>query len=224
MEGLSIGSILASVIAGVILLWIANFIKNYVRRRKNNASIKLATSAFEYLDVSAREKTTNVISMSKQLGDALVTYYRCDQPIDQNLKTDLIGLLGEVISELQPFVSKLTTARAELDELSAAVLEFKKGLEWRVQIINHLCSSPIPRAIDAGHVRDQLLSVNCLPNDLLNAARGEAALFLRGYGINWFKRREYKRQIVKKHRSLAKETIEKEYRSVLQQTAFAKTR
>ena len=77
-------------------------------------------------------------------------------------------------------------------------------------------------AMDPGHVRDQLLSENVLPHDLLKAAKGEATLFLRGYGINWLARQKYRNNIVKKHRAKFKESVAKEYRSVLQQTSFHK--
>jgi hypothetical protein len=78
--------------------------------------------------------------------------------------------------------------------------------------------------MDPGHVRDQLLSENVLPHDLLNAAKGEAALFLRGNGINWLARKKYRKNIVKKHRAKFNESISQEYRAVLQQTALHKAR
>lgn len=78
--------------------------------------------------------------------------------------------------------------------------------------------------MDPGHVRDQLLSVNVLPHDLLNAAKGEAAIFLRGHGINWFKRREHLQRIRRKQYALYMEAVAKDYRSILRQTSLHKAR
>ncbi|GHF16560.1 hypothetical protein GCM10017044_08580 [Kordiimonas sediminis] len=221
MEGLTIGAIIASIIGGIILIWIV-WIKDYwLFKNRGQASIDLATAVFEYLDTDVKDKTILSISMSKKLGDELVSLYTSGKPYDQQLENELVKLLEEIISGLKPFISKLNAAKAELDALRAAVIAFDDSVKWRLRIVNHLCSPPNPHKMEAWHVREQLLEVNCAPSDLLNAARGEASMFLRGYGINWLKRWKYKRLITKRLKAEMKEKLAKEYRSVLQQSAFA---
>lgn len=129
-----------------------------------------------------------------------------------------------MITAIKPLATELSAADPELDNLKRAMISYQKVLERRAQIVNHLCHPPNPPAMDPGHVRDQLLSENVLPHDLLKAATGEAAIFLRGYGIGWLARQKYRRSIIKKQRALYKEAIAKEYRTVLQQTSLHKAK
>ncbi len=104
------------------------------------------------------------------------------------------------------------------------MIAFQESLLWREQTIKHLCHPPNPSAIDPGHIRAQLLDENTKLNDLLNAAKGEATIFLRGHGLRWLYRRKYLRQIKKKQRKLYRQAVSREYRTVLQQTSLSKSK
>lgn len=221
MQDFTSGAVLSSIVASLIIAWFIWLKDVWFRLKRSEASINLATSSFEFLDATAKDKTRNIISKSKEMGDDLVSHYKFGSPIDDELKNELIALLEGLVAELQPYISKLTAARSELDHVRGAVMEYAEGLKRRLQIVKHLCAPPNPNAMDPGHVREQLLSVNCDLDGLLNAARGEAAIFLRGYGINWLKRWKHKRRIQMEQRKIANREIAKKYRSILQQTAFA---
>ena len=173
----------------------------------------LSTKVLKVLDGEAEDKTTKMIYATKQLGDSLVAFYKNKTPYNKDRETESLDLIEQLLALIKPLSTELSAADPELDHLKRAVIAYQKGLEWRAQIVKHLCHPPNPPAMDPGHVRDQLLSENVLPNDLLNAARGEAALFLRGYGVNWLARQKYRKNIVKKHRVTFKESVNQEYRT-----------
>lgn len=222
MEDLAInvgGSLLATFIVFIFGKW-----KGWWWKTKNESSVELATRVLKVLDGEAEEKTTKMIYATKQLGDSLVAFYKNKTPYNKDREKESLELLEQLLSLIKPFATELSAANPELDHLKRAIIAYQKGLEWRAQIVKHLCHPPNLPAMDPGHVRDQLLSENVLPNDLLNAARSEAALFLRGYGINWLTRRKYRKNIIKKHRAKFKESVDHEYRTVLRQTSLNKAR
>ena len=222
MENFAIG--LASSILGGIILAILGRWQGCWLRSKSEASIDLATRTLKALDGHAGEKTNEMVNLTKQLGDSLVAFYKTKTPYKDHIETEALSLIGEILALIKPLSTELSAANPELDELKRSVNSYQKGLEWRAQIIKHLCHPPNPSAMDPGHVRDQLLSENLLPHELLKSAQGEAAIFLRGHGINWFKRQGYRHSIVKKQRAKYKEAVADEYRSVLQQTSLHKAR
>ncbi|MEX1665503.1 hypothetical protein [Zhongshania arctica] len=222
MENFAVG--LATSILGGIILAILGKWQGWWLRSKSEPSIDLATRTLKILDGDAGEKTNEMVNLTKQLGDSLVAFYKTKTPYKEHLETEALFLLNELLDLIKPISTELSAANPELDELKRAVNSYQKGLEWRSQIIKHLCHPPNPPAMDPGHVRDQLLSKNLLPHELLKAAQGEAAIFLRGHGVNWFKRQNYRRDIVKKHRAKYKEAVAHDYRSVLQQTSLHKAR
>lgn len=222
MENFAVG--LASSILGGIILGILGKWQGWWLRSKSESSIDLATRTLKILDGEAGEKTNEMVNITKQLGDSLVAFYKTKTPYKEHLETEALSLLVELLALIKPLATELSAANPELDELKRAVNSYQKGLEWRSQIIEHLCHPPNPPAMDPGHVRGQLLSENLLPYELLKAAQGEAAIFLRGYGINWINRRNYHRDIEKKHRAKYKESVSHDYRTVLQQTSLHKAR
>jgi hypothetical protein len=222
MENFAI-SVASSIVGGVILAVFGRW-KGWWLRSKSESSIDLATRVLKALDGEAGDKTNEMVSLTKKLGDSLVVFYRTKTPYSTNLEDEALSLLSELLEQVKPLSTELSAANSELDELKRAINEYQKGLESRSQIIKHLCHPPNPPAMDPGHVRDQLLSENLLPQKLLNAAQGEVAIFLRGYGINWLKRQRYHREIANKHRAKYKMAVEQEYRSILQQTSLHKAR
>jgi len=222
MEIFAIG-VASSVVGGIILTILGKW-RGWWWKSKSLASVDLATRVLKLLDGEAEEKTTKMIYATKQLGDSLVNFYKNNTPYSAEYEAESLSLIEEIIGVIKPLSSELSAANPELDNLKRAVLEYQKGLEWRAQIVKHLCHPPNLPAMDPGHVRDQLLSENTLPHDLLNAAKGEAAIFLRGHGVNWISRKKYLRRIIKKQRALYKEAVEQEYRAVLQQTSLHKAK
>jgi hypothetical protein len=222
MESFVVGlatSILGGIILGMLGKW-----QGWWLRSKSESSIDLATRTLKILDGNAGEKTNEMVNLTKQLGDSIVAFYKTKIPYKENLETEALSLLAELLALIKPLATELSAANPELDELKRTVNSYQKGLEKRSQIIKHLCHPPNLPAMDPGHVRDQLLSENLLPHELLKAAQGEAAIFLRGYGINWIKRQNYRRDIIKKHRAKYKEAVSHDYRAVLQQTSLHKAR
>ena len=222
MEDLAVsvgGSLLATLIVAFFGRW-----KGWWLKTKNESSVELATRVLKVLDGEAQDKTTKMIYATKQLGDSLVAFYKNKTPYNKDRKAESLDLIEQLLALIKPLATELSAADPEIDHLKRAVIAYQKGLEWRAQIVKHLCHPPNLPAMDPGHVRDQLLSENVLPNDLLNAARGEAALFLRGYGVNWLARKKYRKNIVKKHRVTFKESVNQEYRTVLRQTSLHKAR
>jgi len=222
MENFAIG--LASSLLGGIILIILGKWQGLWFRSKSESSIDLATKTLKLLDGIVGEKTNKMVSITKQLGDSLAIFYKTKTPYKADLETEALSLLAELLALTKPLSTEYSAANPELDELKRAINAYQKGLEWRVRIVEHLCHPPNLPAMDSGHVRDQLLSENLLPQELLKSAQGEAAIFLRGHGINWFKRLSYRRDITKKHRVKCKEAIAQDYRSVLQQTSLHKAR
>jgi hypothetical protein len=222
MENFAVG--LASSILGGIILGMLGKWQGWWLRSKSESSIDLATRTLKMIDGNVAEKTNEMVNLTQQLGDSLVVFYKTKTPYKENLETEALSLLAELLGLIKPLTTELSAANPELDELKRAVNSYKKGLEWRSQIIKHLCHPPNPPAMDPGHVRDQLLAENLLPHKLLEAAQGEAAIFLRGYGINWMTRQNYRRDIVKKNRAKYKEAVSHDYRAVLQQTSLHKAR
>lgn len=222
MEVFAIG-VASSIVGGIILAILGKW-RGWWWQSKSSASVDLSTRVLKLLDGEAEEKTTKMIYATKQLGDSLVIFYKNNTPYNSDYETESLSLIEEIVNAIKPLSSELSAANPELDNLKRAVLAYQKGLEWRAQIVKHLCHPPNFPAMDPGHVRDQLLSENTLPHNLLIAAKGEAGLFLRGHGVNWISRQKYLRQIIKKQRSLYKEAVAKEYRTVLQQTALHKAK
>jgi hypothetical protein len=221
MESFLIG--IASSLAAAFIIFLLGK-KAGLWRSKNPKSIELATRVLKYLDNKGTDKINKTIYATKQLGDSLAIYYKNKTPYKVEFEKEALELIDELVLVIKPLSSELTAADKELDGLKRAIVELQSGLEWRAQIVKHLCSPPNPHKMDPGHVRDQLLSINLLPNDLLNAARGEAALFLRGNGINWLVRQKYRREIIKKQKALYDELVAKEYRKVLRQTSLHKAK
>lgn len=207
-----VGSIIAAIIMAIIGMW--------WWKTKNKSSIELATRVLKYLDGEAEEDTNRMVQLTQQLGDSLVKFYKSKTPYNTEYNNIINSIINKLLSNINPLATELTAANPELNELKKSVNSYREGLQWRSSIVKHLCHPPNPSAMDPGHVRDQLVSENLLPQKLLKAAQGEAAIFLRGYGVNWIIRRKYLRQIVKKQRALYNEAVEKEYRSFLQQTAL----
>ena len=222
MENFLIG-IVSSLFAGIILAAVGRW-QGWWWRSKSPASIDLATRVLKHLDGEAEDKTNKMVYATKQLGDSLISFYKNKTPYKAEFETEALSLIEELTGAIRPLATELSAANPELDNLKKAVNSYHKGLERRVQIVKHLCHPPNPPAMDPGHVRDQLLSENVLPHDLLQAAKGEAAIFLRGYGINLFARKKYLRRIIKKQRALYKETVAQEYRTILQQISLHKAK
>jgi len=193
-------------------------------RTKKPTSVELATRVLKYLDGEAEEQTRQMVYLTKQLGDSLVASYKTKLAHDSDPETDALSLITELLVSVKPLVTELSAADRELDDLKRAVIAFQEGLEWRKQVVNHLCHPPRPSAMDPGHVRAQLLDENTKPHNLLNAAKGEAALFLRGYGLGWLDRQRYLRRIQKEQRRICREAVSREYRTVLQQTSLRKAK
>lgn len=213
------GSLLATIIVAIFGRW-----KGWWLKVKNESSVELATRVLKVLDGEAEDKTTKMIYATKQLGDSLVTFYKTKAPYNKDRESESLDLIEQVLALIKPLATELSAADPELDHFKRSVIAYQKGLEWRAKIVKHLCHPPNPPAMDPGHVRDQLLSENVLPNDLLNSAKGEAALFLRGHGANWLARQKYRKKIVKKHRATFKDSVNQEYRAVLRQTSLHKAR
>jgi len=222
MENFAIG-VSSSIVGGIILIIFGKW-KGWWWKEKSQASIDLAIKSLKILEDELDQKTRDMVYASKQLADSLLIHYKNGSDYNQERESEAQGLIDELILKTKLLATELSAADKELDHLKRAVIAYQKGLEWRSQIIKHLCHPPNKPAMDAGHVRDQLLSENCLPHELLDAAKGEAALFLRGYGVGWKARRKYKDDIVKKHHESYKISVEKDYRKVLQQTALHKAR
>lgn len=220
MESFAIG-VVSSIVGGIILAIFGKW-KGWWWKSKSKHSIELATRVLKILDGEAEEKTTKMVYATKQLGDSLAVFYKNNTPHNKEHEAEAQALIEQLLALIKPLATELSAANPELDHLKRAVIAYQKGLEWRAQIVKHLCHPPNLPAMDPGHVRDQLLSENVLPHDLLKAAKSEATLFLRGYGINWLARQKYRNNIVKKHRAKFKESVAKEYRSVLQQTSLHK--
>jgi len=222
MENFAIG-VASSIVGGIILALFGKW-QGWWWKTKSQSAIELATKVLKILDGEVEEKTTKMVYTTKQLGDSLVSFYKNNTPYNEERETEANELIEQLLSLIKPLATELSAANSELDHLKRAVIAYQKGLEWRARIVKHLCHPPNPPAMDPGYVRDQLLSENVLPHDLLSAAKGEATLFLRGHGINWLARQKYRKNIVKKHYTTFKESVEKEYRSVLQQTSFHKAK
>lgn len=218
MENFAIG-VVSSIVGGVILAIFGSW-RGWWWKQKSGESIELATKLLKVLDGEVEDKTTKMVYVTKQLGDSLLTFYKNKNPYNQEQEKEANELLEQLLAIVKPLVTELSAARPELDHLKRAVVAYQKGLEWRAQIVKHLCHPPNPTAMDPGHVRDQLLSVNVAPHDLLKAAKGEATLFLRGHGVNWLARQKYKRNIIKKNRAIFRDSVAQEYRTVLQQTSL----
>jgi hypothetical protein len=222
MENFIIG-VTSSIVAGIILAALGKW-RGWWWKSKSQSSIDLATEVLKALEGEVDDKTRKMVYATKQLGDSLVSFYKNGTQYNKEREVEALSLIEALLVVVKPLATALAAGNSELDNLKRAVIAYQKGLERRDQIVSHLCDPPNHSAMDAGHVRDQLLSENVLPHDLLDAAKGEAAIFLRGYGINWLARRKYRNKIVKKHRSKFKEAVEKEYRSVLQQTSLHKAK
>lgn len=218
-----LSSVASSVVAAAIIAIFGKW-KGWWWKGKNQASINLATSVLKTLEGELDSKTRDMVYATKILGDSLISHYKNGSPYDQTRESEAVQLIDQMLSVVRPLAIELSAANPELDHLKRAVSAYQKSLEWRAQIIKHLCHPPNKPAMDAGHVRDQLISDNVLPHDLLDAAKGEAALFLRGYGVGWQERRKYFKEIVNRRRSAYRETVEKDYRKVLQQTALHKAK
>jgi len=222
MENFTVG-VVASLVATIIVA-IFGWVKGWWLKPKKESSLELATRVFQVLDIEARSKTDELISASQRLGDQLTAHYTYGAPFSEQLQADALRLIVDLRSMVKPLVSALAASDKELDRSKRAVVDFDKSLERRAQIINHLCTPPNPRKMDAGHVRDQLLSDNALPAKALNAALGETAIFLKGYGINWFERRKRYRIILKEQRGQFRENVEMRFRSSLQKIALNKAK
>jgi len=222
MEGFAVG--VASSIVGGIILAIFGKWKGWWWKEKRQSSIDLATKSLKILEDDLDQKTRDMVYASKQLVDSLLIHYKSGSEYNQEREAEAQSLIQELLVKTKPLATELSASDRELDPLKRAVIAYQKGLEWRSQIIKHLCHPPNKPAMDCGHVRDQLLSENCLPHELLEAAKGEAALFLRGYGVGWKARKKYKKDIVKKHHDVYIKSVEADYRKVLQQTALHKAR
>ena len=192
--------------------------------KKKPASIDLATRVLTFLEGDAETNTREMISDTKKLGDSLVASFNTKVAHDHDLQYDALEFIRQILEPLKTFVSELTAADAELDDLKRAVMEYQTSLEDRERTIIHLCNPPNPAVIDASQVRIQLLSVNTQPNDHLQAAKGEAVIFLRGYGVGILRRFRYFRQTAKKHWPTFKESVAKEHRTTMQQTSLHKAR
>lgn len=222
MENFAIG-VVSSLVASAILAVLGKW-RGWWWREKSQASVTLATNTLKILEGELDSKTRDMVYATKFLGDSLLTHYKNGTPYDLQREEEAQKLITEMLSIVRPLSTELSASDPELDHLKRAVIAYQKGLEWRAQIIKHLCHPPNKPAMDAGHVRDQLLSENVLPNDLLDAAKGEAAIFLRGYGVGWRERRKYLNGIVKKHRSIYNEAVDNDFRKVLQQTSLHKAK
>ncbi|MDC0598694.1 hypothetical protein OAP18_02485 [Gammaproteobacteria bacterium] len=220
MQNILIG--IAVLIASGIIIAIVGHWKGWWEKTKAPESIELATRAASFLDGKATERTTRLINISKKLGNGLILSYKSESPMDGEIEHEATLMANELLVSLKALVSKLSSADPELEPLKRAVVTYQKALEWRKQIFRNLCHPANPGSIDPGHIRTQLLAENNKLLDLLNAAKGECAIFLTGYGIGWFKRKRHYRQINKKQRKLYQDAVEKEYRSVLQQAALSK--
>lgn len=192
--------------------------------KKKPASIDLATRILTFLEGDAEENTREMISNTKKLGDSLLTTIGTKLVNDENAQPDALTLIARMLDALKPLVSELTAADEELDNLKRSTMSFQRTLQDRERTIRHLCNPPNPSAMDAGHIRTQLLSVNTEPDDYLQAAKGEAVIFLRGYGVGILKRLRYFRQTVRKHWPTFKESVAKEHRTTMQQTSLHKAR
>ena len=193
-------------------------------RNKKPASIDLATRVLTFLEGDAEENTRKMIFDTKKLGDSLLASINTNVAHDHDIQYRALDYIHSIVEPLKRLVSELTAADEELDYLKRAVMVFQMSLEDRSQTVTHLCNPPNPPAMDASHVRTQLLSVNTKPNDYLQAAKGEAVIFLRGYGIGRRARFRYFKQTVKKHWPAFKESVAKEHRTTLQQTSLHKAR
>jgi hypothetical protein len=222
MENFVVG-VLSSIAASLILILLGKW-KGWWWSEKTQASVSLATNTLKILEGELETKTRDLVLETKFLGESLMAHYTSGSPYDLQREQEAQKLLTEMITIVKPLSVELSAADPELDHLKRAVIAYQKGLEWRERIIKHLCHPPNRPAMDAGHVRDQLLSENVLPHDLLDAAKGEAAIFLRGYGVSWLARRKYLQAIVKRHRSIYNEAVDKDYRKVLQQTSLHKAK
>lgn len=222
MEDLALsvgGSLIATFIVAIFGKW-----KGWWLRSKSPESVDLAMRVLKFLDGEGEEKTTKMIYATKQLGDSLVSHYKSGAPYDTEYENTAISLIEEMLGAIKPLVTELSASKYELDDLKRAVITYQKGLEWRAQIVKHLCHPPNPKGMDPGHVRDQLLTKNILPNDLLKSAKGEAAIFLRGHGLSWLARKRNYINVVKKHRPQYKETIAQEHRTFLRTTSLYKSK
>lgn len=213
----------ASLAAGVVLALFGRW-RGWWWRKKKPASVDLATRVLTFLEGDAQENTREMISDTKKLGDSLIASFSTKFVHDKDLETDALTFIEQMLETLRYLVSELTAADKELDHLKRAVMAFQQSLEKREQTIRHLCNPPNRAVIDGSQIRIQLLSVNTEPNDYLQAANGEAVIFLRGYGLGRLARFRYFRQTVKKHWPIFKESVAKEHRTTMRQTSLQKAR
>lgn len=193
-------------------------------KTKKRESVALATRVFKCLDDEAVEETNQLVELTFNLGSSLIASYRTKIAHDEETENSSLSLVTELLSLISPLVTELSAADKELDDLKRAIIEFQKSLKRREQIVRHLCHPPNPPAMDARHVQAQLLDEVSLPYELLVAAKGEAIIFLRGHGIGWLERQKKYHHIRGKQWKLCSESIQKEYRKILQLAAIGKSR
>lgn len=215
--------IVTSIVGGGLVAVIGK-LRGWWWKSRKPASVDLATRVLKYLDGEAEEKTRQMIHLTKKLGDSLVASYKAKIAHDSEPEEGAQSLISEMLPSVKSLVTELSAADEELDDLKRSVIEFQEGLEWRDRIINHLCHPPNPPTMDPGHVRSQLLDENTKPHELLNSAKGEAIIFLRGFGLGWRERQRYLWRIRREQRKIYKKGVSSEFRKVLQQTALGKAK
>ncbi|MEE9302584.1 MAG: hypothetical protein V3U84_02255, partial [Thiotrichaceae bacterium] len=193
MENFATG-IASSLIEGLILafgggiLAIVGRWQGWWGKPKSNVSIELATKVLQFLDGDAEDKTIKMINATKELGKSLVIFYKNKTSYNKDREKETTEILAQLLATVKPLATELSAANPELDHLKRAVIEYQYGLEYRTQIINELCHPRDVHAINPENIYYRLLSANVCPRNLLNAAKGEATLFLRGNGVNWLAR------------------------------------
>lgn len=209
-------------LAVVVLVGFIGWLRGWWFRKKKQESIDLARRVLAFLEGDGDVDTKEVVRRTKILGDTLVYAIRDKIAFDPQVVDKANEAIDSVLAGVNPLVSKLAGADKELDRLKRALTEFKEGLERRGRIVDQL-STPQSH-LDSGHVRSQLLDVNVLPAELRAAAAGEAALFVRGYGINKWQRYKYFRQIWRENYPKCRQLIWGRYRKILQETALHKAK
>ena len=210
--------------ASLAAIIVAALIMGRWRWKKKAASIGLATKVLKFLDGDADDDTRQMILHSKRLGDSLCASYKTKLAHDREDQDAALELIDKTLKSIKPLTAELTAADKELDDLKRAAIAFQDSLEGRKRTIMHLTEPYMMASMDAGHVRAQLLEVNVEPHEILEAAKGEAAIFLRGYGIGRLARFRCYRTAMKTHWPNFKESVAKEYRAALQRTSLHKAK
>jgi hypothetical protein len=206
----------------VIIVFVWGKVKGFWFKKNNSFDVDVTKKIFQSLNGDTTQKTANLTGATKALGDVLITHYKNGSQYSDSYKEAPLELIKNILTIVKPLNNELLTGSKDLSHLKKALKEYIECLEWTEKTVNHLCNPPNPKAMHGGHVQSQLLDENCKVHDLLQAAKGEIALYLRGYGINCFQRIKYLRKIKKKEKVAYQNNVDTAYRKVLQSSALGK--